>query len=104
MRTPIPSTLLPTLLLLLLLPPAWTGSSSQLESVVGWSRRQVVNRSLKGFWKLSSDSNFRINSKLTMINEQSDRKKRITSMLNFLVPPDGLVEAEAFFEAPQEGR
>lgn len=65
---------------------------SQLDLTVKWGRREVVDRSLRGFWKLADDSNFRINSKVTMINEQSDRKKRVSSMLNFLAPTDGLRE------------
>ena len=46
-------------------------------------RKMIVGRTLIGKWKLSEDSNFRINSKLVMINEQSDRKKRASNMLNF---------------------
>lgn len=61
-----------------------------VEGSVRWGRQEVVNRAIGGFWKLLDDSNFRINSKLTMINEQSDRKKRISSMVNFLLKTDGV--------------
>ena len=58
-----------SLLLLLLLPSARAELSSQLESTVKWGRSRLVDRSLRGFWKLpESSNNFRINSKLTMIN------------------------------------
>jgi hypothetical protein len=52
----------------------------------------VVDRSLRGQWKLADDSNFRISNKLTMINEQSDKKRRGSSMLNFITATNSLRE------------
>jgi hypothetical protein len=89
MSGPFIRSLLVPLLLLLSLPWVQGVLSSQLESTIRWGRSVLVNRSLKGFWKLpDSSNNFRINTKLTMINEQSDRKKRVSTMLNFLTAAD----------------
>jgi len=64
--------------------------ASQLDKVVNSYRREIVDRSLRGYWKLSDDSNFRINTKITMINQQSEKKRRTSSMLNFFAPTNGL--------------
>jgi hypothetical protein len=64
-----PSSLLP-ILLFLCLSPALVAEplSAKIVQNISSVRRMLVGRSLTIQWKLSDDTNFRINSKTTMIN------------------------------------
>lgn len=77
---------------------------SSIDGNINSIRKIIVGRSLIGKWKLSEDSNFRINSKMVMINEQSDRKKRASNMLNFFPISNSLREVEGFFEGNEYGK
>lgn len=64
-----PSSLLPILLFLCLSPAlAAEHLSAKIVQNISSVRRMLVGRSLTIQWKLSDDTNFRINSKTTMIN------------------------------------
>lgn len=56
------------------------------ETTVREMRKSIAGKSLIGKWKLSDNSNFRINSKMIMINQLSELNQRSSYLFDFLSP------------------
>ena len=66
-------------------------------------RSLLPGRSLQVRWKLTQEDNFRLNVKNTMINKQSNQRKRSASTQSFFEPSSTPRRGKGFFSADQKG-
>jgi hypothetical protein len=76
-------------------------SDKDLNVKVHAMRQAITGRSLLGKWKLTEDSNFVVNSKITMINDLNNQRMVAADKISFLQPATTIREVEGFFESEE---